>query len=239
VPSIDPLNVNRGNPDLRPTYTQSFSMDYNWSGTNGSLRVGPYFRYSTDVWERIRTVDADGIATNRWENAASSSVLGTNFTLSLPPTGKLSGSVNANVYRDERDGTNISSAYHRSAMLWSFGGNLGMKVTPTLTAQGFASYFPTQSILQGRASGYAYMSLGFRQQILDRKGSISLNVNDPLNLQRYNSSTSDATYIQTSRSNYKSRVFTLGLTYNFGKPPRQQSRRSSGPEEAGETIRVR
>jgi hypothetical protein len=83
------------------------------------------------------------------------------------------------------------------------------------------------------------MSLGFRQQILDRKGSISLNVNDPLNLQRYNSSTSDATYIQTSRSNYKSRVFTLGLTYNFGKPPRQQSRRSSGPEEAGETIRVR
>jgi hypothetical protein len=36
----------------------------------------------------------------------------------------------------------------------------------------------------------------------------------------------------------QSRVLMLGLTYNFGKPPQQQSRRS-GPEEAGETIRVR
>src|SRR5690606_35034558 len=98
--------------------------------------------------------------------------------------------------------------------------------------------FPQQSILQGRASGYTFTSLSLRQRLWDTKGSISLNISDPLNLQKYNSSTRDATYIQTSRSSFESRVFTLGLTYNFGKPPEQMSRRS-GPEEAGETIRVR
>lgn len=189
VPSVDPLNQLRGNADLRPTYTQSLSMDYSWSGTRGTLRLGPYVRYSTDVWERIRTVDAEGVATSRWENAASSSILGTNFTLSLPPTRRVSGSVNVNVYHDDRDGTNIASAYHRSAVLWSMSGNLGMKLTPTLTAQGFGIYFPSQSILQGRASGYAYMSLALRKQIAGQKGTVSLNINDPFNLQRYDSST--------------------------------------------------
>jgi hypothetical protein len=102
----------------------------------------------------------------------------------------------------------------------------------------FAHYFPTQSILQGRASGYTFTSFSLRQQLWGTRGSLSLSVNDPLNLFRYTSSTRDATYIQDSRSSYQSRVMTLGFTFNFGKPPQQQSRRSTA-DQAGETIRVR
>ena len=238
VPSTDPLNVQRGNPDLRPSYTQSFSADFSWSGSRGTLRVAPYYRYSTDVWERIRTVDSDGVATSRYENAASSKAYGSNFTVSLRPSGRITGSTSFSLYRDVRDGTNISSEYRRSAYMWSLGGNIGAKITESLTAQAFANHFPQQSILQGRASGYTFTSLSLRQQLWGTKGSMSLNVSDPFNLHRYNSTTRDATYIQTSRSSMESRVFTLGLTFNFGKPPQQQSRRS-GMEEGGETIRVR
>jgi len=118
------------------------------------------------------------------------------------------------------------------------GGNVGAKITSTLTAQTFANYFPQQSILQGRASGYMFTQLALRQQVFGTKGSISLNISDPLNLHSYDSHTRDATYVQTSRSSFQSRVFTLGLTYNFGKPPQRQSRQPMA-EEAGETIRVR
>jgi hypothetical protein len=238
VPATDPLNRFHGNPDLRPSYTHSYSLDFSLTGQKGTLRVGPYYRRSSDVWERIRTVDTAGVATSRWENAAVGEAYGSSFTISLPPTGRLSGSTNFNLYRDVRDGTNISSAYRRSAFMWSMGGNLGVKLTETLTAQAYANYFPTQSILQGRASGYMFNSIALRQQLWGTKGTLSLNINDPLNLFRFNSSTSDATYIQNSRSSYKSRVATLGFSYNFGKPPQQQSRRG-GAEEVGETIRVR
>lgn len=238
VPSTDPLNVYTGNPDLRPSYTQSFSADFSWSGSQGTLRVAPYYRYSTDVWERIRTVDTEGVATSRYENAASSKAYGSSFTVSLRPSGRITGSTSFSLYRDVRDGTNISSEYQRAAYMWSMGGNLGAKITESLTAQVYANHFPQQSILQGRASGYTFTSISLRQRLWGTKGSISLNVSDPLNLYRFDSDSRDATYIQTSRSSVESRVFTLGLTYNFGKPPEQQSRRS-GPEEAGETIRVR
>lgn len=70
IPAADPLNRNFGNPDLKPSYTQSFSLDLSWSGSKATFRIGPYYRRSTDVWERIRTVDTLGVATNRWENAA-------------------------------------------------------------------------------------------------------------------------------------------------------------------------
>jgi outer membrane receptor protein involved in Fe transport len=238
VPATDKLNVSVGNPDLEPTYSQSFSLDFSWTGRKGTVRLAPYYRSTSDMWERIRTVDTLGIATNRWENGVSAKAYGSNFTISLPPTGPLSGSTNVGIYRDVRDGTNISSEYRRSSWMWSLSGNLGLKVRPSLTAQLYAHHFPTQSILQGRASGYTYTSLALRQQVLGTKGSVSLSINDPLNLFRYTSSTRDATYVQDSRSSFVSRVAMLGFTFNFGKPPQQQSRRSS-TEQAGETIRVR
>lgn len=238
VPTTDPLNVNVGNPDLRPSYTNSFSLELSTTSRRGTLRLAPYYRETSDIWERIRTVDEQGVATNRWENASSSKAYGSNLTLSLAPTGRLSGSSTFNLYRDTRDGTNLSGAYRRSAVLWSLSGNLGFKATETLTAQVFANHFPTQSILQGRASGYTFSSVSLRQQVFNRRGSVSLNMMDPLNLMKWNSSSADATYQQRSRSTNRMRSATLGVTYNFGKPPQQQSRRSM-QEEEGETIRVR
>jgi hypothetical protein len=70
------------------------------------------------------------------------------------------------------------------------------------------------------------------------KGSIALTLEDPLKLSASgHSSWSHPTFTQTSRSNYQSRFATLGVTYNFGKTPQQQSRRSAEPD-AGEMIRV-
>ena len=239
VPVTDPLNRYTGNPDLRPSPTQSITLDGSITGRYGTLRVAPYYRYSTDVWERIRTVDEDGIATTRWENAASSKAYGSSFTISLPPSGRLTGSTSFSVYRDERDGTNIAGQQRRAALMWSLGGNVGVKIRESLTSQMYANYFPQQSILQGRASGYLFTSFSLRQQILDRKGSISVSVNDPFELFNFDSSTRDATHVQVSRSSFTSRMVTVGITYNFGRPPQQQSRRSGPEEQQGETIRVR
>ncbi len=239
VPSTDPLNISVGNPDLKPAYTNFLSMDFSLTGQKGTVRVAPFFRRTTDIWERIRTVDTLGVATNRWANAASAQSYGSSLSLSLPSTRRLSGSGNLSVYRDQRDGTNISSAYKRDAVMWSLGGYFGFKFRQTLTATMNANYFPSQFILQGKASGYSYTAVGLRQQLWGTKGSVSLNVNDPLALNKYNSSTSDATYKQSSRSSYRSRVAMVGFTYNFGKPPQQMSRRTGDDSGAGETIRVR
>jgi hypothetical protein len=239
VPATDPLSISRGNPDLQPQYTSSYSADLSYTGSRGTFRIGPYYRRTSNIWERIRLVDEHGVATNSWLNGSHSATLGSNFTLSLRSTGRLSGSTNLNLRHEERDGTNIAADLQRSAVLWSAGGNLGLKVTQTLSAQLSGTRVSPQSTLQGLSAGYSFSTLALRQQVWGTKGSISLNVSDPLKLSDVEqSSWSHATYTQTIRWNHPSRFATLVLTYNFGKPPQQQSRRPTD-ENAGETITVR
>jgi hypothetical protein len=239
VPSTDPLNRFFGNPDLKPSYTQSFSIDYSWTGQIGTLRVEPYYRRTNDMWERIQTVGADGVATTTWQNSASARAFGSNFTVSLASGGRISGSTNLSVYRDQRDGTNLGD-YRNAATLVSFGGNMGIRLGENLTAQINANHFPSSSILQGRDSGYTWSTLALRQQIWNGKGTLSLNVVDPLNLNTFDSWSQDASYVQESRSSFTSRVVTLGLSYNFGTQPDRQSRPGQDvvDEPAGATIPV-
>ncbi len=237
VPPTDPLNRFFGNPDLEPSYTSSYTLDLTVNTDRGTVRVAPYYRRSTNVWERIRSVDEEGVATSRWENTATSTALGTNLTLSLRPVGRLSGSTSLGVYRDTRDGTNIRPGLTGSAWFWSLGGNLGVRVSDDLTAQVFANHFPSQGMLQGRSSGFTMTQVAFRQQLFERRGSVSLGVTDPLNLNRFDSEIVDPTFTQRSRSTQPSRMVTLSFSVNLGQTPQRQSRTTQGPEGGeGATI---
>jgi hypothetical protein len=240
VPSTDPLNRYIGNPNIRPSYTHNFTTNVSWSGQKLTLTVGPYYRRTVDAWDRIRTVDSVGVSTMRYENVATVENMGSSFSLSLRPTGKLSGSANFAVYRDVRDGSNIGSQYKSAAWRWSMGGYGSFRFNKTLTASANANYMAAMSLLQGRQSGYTYSSIGLRQQVFGTKGSINLNINDPLALTKYNFQTKDATHIQHSRSSVKARMAYLGVSFNFGKPPEQMLRRDTGEGGgAGAPIQIR
>jgi ferric enterobactin receptor len=238
VPTTDPLNVSRGNPDLQPQYSTSFSADLTWTGGRGTIRIAPYLRRTSNIWERVRTVDEHSVATNSWLNGSHSLTRGSNFTLSLPSSRRLSGSANANMRHEARDGTNIATDLKRSAVLWSGSGSIMFKVTETLMAQATGNRYSAVATLQGSSGGFSYTSVMLRQQFGGTKGNITLGISDPFGLgDSDQSSWSTSTYTQVSRWTYTSRVASLGVTYNFGKRPQQQSRRV-GDEDAGEVIRV-
>jgi ferric enterobactin receptor len=238
VPTTDPLSISRGNPDLQPQYSTSYSADLTWTGGRGTIRIAPYLRRTSNIWERVRTVDESGVATNFWLNGSHSQTRGSNFTLSLPSSRRLSGSANANVRHEARDGTNIAAGLKRSTVLWSGSGSIMFKVTETLMAQATGNKYSAAATLQGSSAGFSYTSVMLRQQLWGTKGNITLSMSDPLGLGVSEQSTwSTPTYTQVSRWTYQTRVASLGVTYNFGKRPQQQSRRL-GDEDAGEVIRV-
>ena len=240
VPSVDNLNRSIGNPDLKPSYMYNYRFNLTYSGAKGSFNAGPYYTHRTQMWERIRTVDTLGVATNRWENGNYVDQYGTSIGVSLPSSGNLNGNLSMSVYREVRDGSNISNDYRREAWMTSYYGYFGYKLRTNTTATINANYFPSQAILQGRASGYMWMDLGIRQQLWGTKGSLSISISDPLALQKYNSNTRDASYIQSSRSNYSSRMARIGFNWNFGKPPQRLTRgMEGGSADTGDVIRVR
>ena len=236
MPNNDPLNLYMGNPDIRPTYTHQLNLDLSWVGQSGTLRLTPNYRRTMDNWDQIRRVDSVGVSTMTWANVAMLQVFGSSLTASLRPTSRLNGSLSLTAFREIRDASNISDDYSRRYWRWSASVNGGYKILPSLTASTSARYTPPYTLIQGRASGMLYSSVGLRQQLWGTKGSVSLFVNDPFDLYRFRFETSDRTHVQSSRSSMKMRMATLSLTYNFGKPPEQHSRRQTDESAAPSTI---
>ena len=242
IPVTDPLNRQVGNPNLRPNYTHSITADFSKVGTRGTLRFAPYYRITVDQWTNIKRVDSAGVSTVTWENVAEMKTFGTSLTASLRPTpaGRLSGSTTFNLFREIRDASNLATDYARASTRWSANANAQVKINDNLNVQTNLNYRPPQTLVQGRVSGMLFNSMGVRQQLLQKKATLSLFVNDPFDLYRYNFQTNDRTHEQLSKTTFKMRQASLNFTYNWGKPPQQQSRRSTQEgAQSTETVQIR
>ena len=241
IPVTDPLNVRIGNPNLRPNYTHQVTADFSKVGTRGTLRFAPYYRTTVDQWMEIKRVDSAGVSTVTWDNVTQVRTFGTSFTASLrpTPTGRLSGSTSLNVFREERDAGNLTADYIRSANRWSANANAQFKIDDNTNVQTNFNYQPPRQMLQGRVSAMIWNSLGVRRQFMQKKASLNLYINDPFDLSRWNFQTNDRTHTQLSKTTWKNRQASINFTYNWGKPPQQQSRRQMEEAQSTETVQIR
>jgi outer membrane receptor protein involved in Fe transport len=224
TPSADSLNKFVGNPQLRPKYTHSFTMDFTRMGAWGMIKLAPYYRETVDNWEYFKVVDNTGVATLTWQNTASVKAMGTNATLSLRKGSTANGFLSFNAYKYERDASNISAAYSGDGFRWDVSGNAMMTVRPGTMVQGFARYQAPQDMPQGRISSSVFSNIGVRHQFMENKASLNLAVVDPFDLFRFRFETNDLTHVQQSENKVSIRSLRIALTYNFGKPP-QPTRR--------------
>ena len=230
VPSTDSLNRYAGNPHLGAKYTHSVSLEANWNGSRGLLRLSPYFRETTDNWDQVTRVDGAGVATSTWLNASSVRYLGASVTASLRQTGRLGGTASFSVYREHHDAGNLSREFRREATNALANGNVTLKTTKTLDLQGYLRYSPAQTLAQGRSSSFTYLTLGARQKF-GEKVSASLWIRDPFSMARWSRSTGDSSYTQTSTNRNRLRGASATVTWTWGKSPEQKPRRQSADSQ--------
>ena len=225
IPSADSLNRFVGNPLLMPKYTHSYTFDVTKMGTWGMFKVAPYYRLTTNNWDYFKIVDDRGVATLTWRNTDEIKTYGATTTLSLRSGSTANGFVNLNMYRYERDASNISAAYSGDGFRWDVSANGMMQLRPGTSASLFMRYQAPQDMPQGRIGAHIFSSVGLRHQFMDKKATLSVNVMDPFALMKFSFETRDATHVQKSENHIRFRSVRVGLTYNFGKPPQPTVRR--------------
>jgi len=101
----DSLNLNRGNPALKPEFTNSAELAYSKTFKNGhSLLISGYYKYTTDLITRSQVAEAhpgkpgDTILINTYINANSSNVGGIEFTARNPITKWWEITTNVNLF---------------------------------------------------------------------------------------------------------------------------------------------
>lgn len=221
--STDPLNRTVGNPDLKSSLTHNLSANLSWTGRLGQFTASPYWRRTTDGWERITTVDADGVSTTTWANLTSRTDMGMSASWGPPRVAGWRPRLNLSAGRSVLSGGIRSGTAGNGALRWSVGGNVDGTILGTLTAQGSFGYSPPRDLVQGRTSGQWRADLSFRYRMLDNRTSVNLSVQDPFGLRRTTQELRDPSVIQTGTNRITTRSVNLSASYSFGRLGRGRS----------------
>jgi outer membrane receptor protein involved in Fe transport len=211
----DPRNIQTGNPDLRPEFTHKAEMAYSNYEESGGWGPSLFMDYSNNAITRIRTVDAEGISLTRYDNVGREMAYGfeTDFSQKIGDILKINGS--GRVFRSEV----VSALAHIDNRTWSYSGNLNAFITLPMDfrASAYVNYEGPRAIAQGTRQGVFVANMGIRKDLLEKKATLSFNIQDIFLSRAYKSQLATDTYIQNSLWQQTNRLVNLTFQYRFGK----------------------
>ncbi|CAN5572353.1 TonB-dependent receptor [soil metagenome] len=234
----DPLNVYVGNPSIRPEYTSAFEFGYVRFMPWGSLTVGPYARFSTDVIQYLVTVREDGAIERTVDNLATRDSYGAEGVLTLDGE-SYRAFISLEAYQTSTDGAIAGTALQNDAFGWGGRINgsyqmdrLGM---PGLVVQASARYRAGMRTEQGRVGSFLFTNLAMRQRLSDRL-NLNIRFGDPLGTARSQYILDQPGLYQEVRSDWGAQRIAVTLNYRFNQPDRRQREEMSEDEDFGEVM---
>lgn len=241
IPFVDfdePRSQYTGNPNLTPELSNSYEAGYLHYWKSGSLLTSFYYRYRTDVIERI-TEAQQGVTRIFPINLATEKSWGVEFSADQEIADALNLTANANLFRSDSYGNYQGQVFSSESDNFRARMRLRWEINGAWNYQASMRYRGPRGTTQGRREGMTMMDTGISRDLWDGKAQISLNVRDLLNSQNFNyTATTDgnpSTDFYTQREfSWSSRSFSLNFQYFFGERDNQQRNNRGGNGDAPE-----
>lgn len=222
----DPLNPRRGNPNLRPEIAHALELSqihYHQSGA--SLNTTLFFRQTNDAIQRyLIPVNRDTILST-FINLASRQAYGLELVAShtLYRFWKLSGNLSA--FQNVLTGSNAGTDLNNRNFSWTARLNSGLSLPKGFDWQFSANYRSPILFAQGVMQAIFFTELALKQEVLQKKGSITFRINDIFNTQEFTfTRTTENLHVENYRKR-QSRMAFIGFSYRFGQAQKERGRR--------------
>ena len=204
----DSLNISRGNPDLKPEFTNLVELNYDWNlKNNNNILATIYYRQTDDLITRYQYLDAnpnpskmDSIFITSYANANSSLAYGLEVTAVTNIAKWWQLTSNVNLYNSKLDGSNLENGLSTQQVSWFGKINNTFKLPKNYSIQ-FTGDYTSKTILPPNRSGgggggnffgggnlalangytdpvYGF-DIAFKKDFLkDKSASLSLSMND-------------------------------------------------------------
>ncbi len=250
----DPLNISRGNPMLRPEYTNSFEFNYNQQYAAGNFLAVLYFRNNDDDITRF----SDTLTAQQYEQL-NNAAISQNAILNTFVNAQFTNRMGAEFTLNHRMGNlelipNINLQYRKvKAVIGELNlGNEGFNWESKLMAnyrfpdrsmllkntslQLSANYESREVIPQGRNREQFVTDFALKKEFLKNKAaSVTLAVNDVFNTNRWGQIYDTENFYQNSYRRWNVRNFRLTFSYRFGNRDfnvfGQRERRNGGGDD--------
>lgn len=216
------LMSSKGNPELRPEYTNSIELGYLHQLGKGSISANVFYRHVSDNIIQTFTKDPEqesafiqyNMNYDKVNNYGIEASLNYRFTkwMSTFVSGDFTSSQMQSVMADANNNPTVEEI---TANVLTLRMNNNFTLSKNFTLQHFMMYNGKTKFLQGEMLDMWMMNLGLRYTFMEGKASLSARMNDIFNTMRARVHMNNP-YIGYANFNWESQTFYLGFTYNFG-----------------------
>jgi outer membrane receptor protein involved in Fe transport len=217
VNQSNPKFITVGNPELRPAVNNNFELSYG-NFTKGSINISTNYSFANNTIQNLATVDQNSVTTNTYANVGKNKNLGLDVNINYPITTKMNINLNAELMQVWLNGTFNGEFYTNSGQQghvftngsykWDNGYRVGFNI-------GFDSRYV---LLQGKDNYWLGGGFMGAKEILNKKATISVNVNNPFKkFNKLDFLTKTADFESTSYNYNFYRSINISFNYKFGK----------------------
>lgn len=236
----DSLNLRRGSPTLLPEFMNAMELTYQNIFSKGhNLLVSVYYKRASNlitsylITEFNEDLDREVVVTT-YTNSNSSQAYGSEATLKNSFFNMLDLTTNINVYQSTVDATNVDASLKIERLSWFIKEMVQVKLPLGFSVQLSGEYrskaaftpdsgnrMPWMPGPTNTAQGYSldnwFVDASIRKEVLNKKGTITLNVNDIFKTRRSGAYTESTYFIQEQYRYRDPQIFRLNFSYRFGK----------------------
>jgi outer membrane receptor protein involved in Fe transport len=223
---IDSLTYGQGNPYLLPQFTNNFELSHTY---NKFLTTTINYTQTNDIITQLLKQDAAKKTTYQTtENLSSLKQIGLSVMANMPVSKWWNLNLYTNVYNNHYKG--IYGTEPIDVQVTSFTGNITNSFTMgkgwSAEVSGWFRSKGAEGLLIAENMGGANSAIS--KQILKKKGTIKMGVNDIFNTQQFHGYAKYSVVDVKVDSYRPSRQFNLSFTYRFGKTNIPGERRKTG-----------
>ena len=213
----NPKYITTGNPDLQPVTNHNFELNYS-NFKKSAINIGLNYAFANNTVESVMSVSPDTVNTTTYANVGKNRRLGLDANTNLQLTKKMSINLNLELVRVWLTGTYSGEFYNAKGYQGHAFTYTSYKFEKGYTVGLNLGYDSRYVMLQGRDNEFFFYSGSVQKEILNKKGTISLNADMPFRkfyrLDFY-SNTND--FRQSNYFDIYSRKFNISFSYKFGK----------------------
>jgi len=240
----DNLNISKGNPGLKPEFTNSFEMSYSKVySKRDNLLASVYYKKTTDLITRYQDkgtnpITGDEVLINTFVNANSSQAYGAELTSVNYLTSWWDISTNLNLYNSKINTNNIIGTSQDAIWSWFGKFNSNFKLPAKFSTQLSATYQSKTNLpvnqggggmgpggpQQAQSSAQGYIKPTYGVDLAVKKTfmkndalSVSLSISDIFRTRKSEQYSYSDYFIQNYTRLRDPQMFRLNLAYRFGK----------------------
>jgi outer membrane receptor protein involved in Fe transport len=208
-------NLQTGNPNLRPQFTQSYEVGYGYEGRGSSYGVTGYYRLNHDSVTDVTEYLGNGLSLTTKTNLPRNDSAGLELSANGHIVRALSYGISSNLFYSQIDATALGIAGLQSTVGLNAKVKLDYRPTADDSAQITATRTDKRLTPQGYVSAINIVNFGYKRQLLTDLTAV-ITLSDAFDGQRYRRFAATPSFTQEYQRTVLGRVLYVGFVYSFG-----------------------